>query len=96
MINLDMCGMGSNILLTYDKIDQTSFDIECMENIINDSNALVLKQLPFGDYNCFVNNRIPSIFIINSFEIEKIIMLSFPTIILINSSFSSNNCKEFL
>ena len=66
MINLDMCGMGSNILLTYDKIGQTSFKIECMEKIINDSNALVLNQLPFGDYNCFVNNRIPSIFIINS------------------------------
>ncbi len=66
MINLDMCGMGSNILLTYDTINKLSFDLNCMEDIINDSRVKVLRHLPFGDYYCFVYNGIPSIFIINS------------------------------
>ncbi len=66
MINLDMCGMGSNILLTYNKIDKETFSFNCMEAIINDSHVTVLSQLPFGDYDNFVNNGIPSIFIINS------------------------------
>lgn len=66
MINLDMCGMGNNILLTYDKIGYSTFNFECMNKIIVDNNVLVLNQLPFGDYNCFINNGIPGIFIINS------------------------------
>ena len=66
MINLDMCGMGNNILLTYDKIGKALFDFKCMEDIISDSHIQVLSSLPFGDYNCFVSNNIPSIFIINS------------------------------
>ena len=66
MINLDMCGMGNNILLTYDKIGNPAFDFDCMNKIIADSNVTVLKNLPFGDYNIFVRNGIPAIFIINS------------------------------
>ena len=66
MINLDMCGMGNNILLTYNKIGKQLFEFECMEKIINDSNVMVLNRLPEGDYDSFVNNGIPSIFIINS------------------------------
>ena len=66
MINLDMCGMGNNILLTYDKIGKALFDFKCMEDIISDSHIQVLSSLPFGDYNCFVSNNIPSLFIINS------------------------------
>ena len=66
MINLDMCGMGSNILLTYDKIGKLRFDFDCMEDIISDANVTVLRGLPFGDYNNFVRNKIQSIFIINS------------------------------
>ena len=66
MINLDMCGLGNNILLTYDKIGKALFDFKCMEDIISDSHIQVLSSLPFGDYNCFVYNNIPSIFIINS------------------------------
>ena len=66
MINLDMCGLGNNILLTYDKIDKLRFVFECMEDIISDPNVTVLRGLPPGDYNNFVRNRIPAIFIINS------------------------------
>ena len=66
MINLDMCGMGNNILLTYDKINKLSFDFNCMEDIISDRKAIILKRLPFGDYDNFVANNIQSIFIINS------------------------------
>ena len=66
MINLDMCGMGNNILLTYDKIGKASFTFECMDKIISDNNVIKLGWLPFGDYDNFVNNGIPSIFIINS------------------------------
>ena len=66
MINLDMCGMGSNILLTYDKIGKFRFYFDCIEDIISDPNVTVLRELPFGDYNNFVRNRIQSIFIINS------------------------------
>ncbi len=66
MINLDMCGLGNNILLTYDKISKLKFVFECMEDIISDRKAIILKQLPFGDYNNFVANNIQSIFIINS------------------------------
>ena len=66
MINLDMCGLGNNILLTYDKISKLNFDLECMEDIISDPNVTVLRGLPPGDYNNFVRNRIQSIFIINS------------------------------
>jgi len=66
MINLDMCGMGNNILLTYDKIGKALFTFECMDKIISDNNVIKLGWLPFGDYDNFVNNGIPSIFIINS------------------------------
>jgi len=66
MINLDMCGMGNNILLTYDKINNSAFNFDCMNKIIADTNVTVLKNLPFGDYDNFVRNGIPSIFIINS------------------------------
>lgn len=66
MINLDMCGLGNNILLTYNKINKLSFDFNCMEDIISDNKVITLKQLPFGDYNNFIANNIPSIFIINS------------------------------
>ena len=66
MINLDMCGMGTNILLTYDKIGNLTFDFECMNKIITDKTAIVLDGLPFGDYYNFINSGIPSIFIINS------------------------------
>ncbi len=66
MINLDMCGMGNNILLTYDKINNSVFNFDCMNKIIADTNVTVLKNLPFGDYDNFVRNGIPSIFIINS------------------------------
>ena len=66
MINLDMCGIGSNILLTYDTINKSSFEFNCMEDIISDPQVIVLHHLPFGDYNCFVYSGIPSIFIINS------------------------------
>ena len=71
MINLDMCGLGNNILLTYDKIGKLNFDLECMEYIISDSNVAVLRGLPPGDYNNFVRNRIPAIFIINSTDHDK-------------------------
>lgn len=66
MINLDICGLGNNILLTYDMINKSKFEFDCMNSIINDNNVIVVKELPFGDYNNFVNNGIPSIFIINS------------------------------
>lgn len=66
MINLDMCGMGNNILLTYDKIDKSFFNFDCMNRIITDKKAIELEELPYGDYNNFVNCGIPSIFIINS------------------------------
>ncbi len=66
MINLDMCGMGNNILLTYDKIYKSKFYFGCMEAIINDSNVTILRNLPGGDYDIFVRNGVPSIFIINS------------------------------
>ncbi len=71
MINLDMCGLGNNILLTYNKINKLSFDFNCMEDIVSDKKAIVLKQLPFGDYNNFVSNNIQSIFIINSTDRDK-------------------------
>ena len=66
MINLDMCGLGNNVLLTYNKINDSTFEFDYMEKIINDSNVIVVKSLPFGDYNNFVNKGIPSIFVVNS------------------------------
>lgn len=66
MINLDMCGMGNNILLTYNKMAKATFEINSMEGIINDSKVVLLNSIPFGDYNIFVDHQIPSIFIINS------------------------------
>lgn len=66
MINLDMCGLGNNILLAYDKIGKLRFDFDYMEDIIIDPNVTVLRGLPPGDYDNFVRNSIPAIFIINS------------------------------
>ena len=66
MINLDMCGLGSNIVITYDKCKQSVFSIDCMNQIIKDENINFIRRLPYGDYNNFIDAKIPSIFIVNS------------------------------
>lgn len=65
MINLDMCGMGSNIVMSYNFINTDFAYKDVFRTIVSNCENL-LKELPFGDYNSFVSNGIPAIFIINS------------------------------
>lgn len=64
MINLDMCGMGNNIVLAKKDFNNI-LTKEPYKSIINECKN-VFTQLPPGDSWSFEQERIPFIFIINS------------------------------
>ena len=65
MINLDMCGLGTNMMLCYNDLNTNTLALNPYSDIINNCKNVV-KSLPFGDYNIFISAKIPAIFIINS------------------------------
>jgi len=66
MINLDMCGLGSNIVLTHSFGSKIDSSLRSFYNLIFDENANNVDCLPPGDYNNFVDAGISAMFIINS------------------------------
>lgn len=60
-INLDMCGSGENIVISTDYLDDSEFD-----DIYNEFNVMKVQLLPCSDATIFINNKIPTLYIINS------------------------------
>lgn len=65
MINLDMCGLGSNIMINPEALDTNVFNEYPFKGIIEDA-PNVLTKAPGGDSTIFIMNRIPAIMIFNS------------------------------
>ena len=65
MINLDMCGLGSNIMVNPDALGTNVFSEYPFKGIIEDA-PNVLTKAPGGDSTIFIMNRIPAIMIFNS------------------------------
>lgn len=64
-INLDMCGLGHNVVLSYDTMGTSVFEEEPYKSIIKDCpNAMDF--LPPGDVVSFAGFAIPYIFVVNS------------------------------
>jgi len=59
-INLDMCGMGENILLSQHHMK------EDLSDIYTKHHAIIMKRLPPGDADTFINYKCPTFFVINS------------------------------
>ncbi len=64
-LNLDMCGLGHNVVLSYDDMDKSIFEKEPYRSIIGDC-PHVMSSLPSGDTVSFEESRIPYIFLVNS------------------------------
>jgi len=60
-INLDMCGMGENIVVSKHFIKNTNLDKLCSKH-----NCKEVEQLPPGDIESFKDRRIPCMFVVNS------------------------------
>ncbi len=60
-INLDMCGLGNNIVYSLNKNNEDSLD-----KIAIKYNAFRVKSLPPGDANSFISENIETFYIINS------------------------------
>ncbi len=61
VINLDMCGLGENIVYTIDNMINNQF-----EDIFNKHNCIRIERLPHGDNDTFIRNGVQTIDIINS------------------------------
>lgn len=64
-LNLDMCGLGHNLVLSHDDMGKPVFEEEPYKSIIGDCPNL-MSSLPPGDTVSFEGFRIPYIFLVNS------------------------------
>lgn len=64
-INLDMCGIGDSIVLSSDYIDDNNY-----LEIFNKYFVTKVKKLPPGDAYLFIENKIPTFYIINSLKCD--------------------------
>ena len=64
-LNLDMCGLGHNVVLSHDDMGKSVFEEEPYKSIIGDCPNL-MSFLPPGDTVSFEGSRIPYIFLVNS------------------------------
>ena len=58
--NLDMCGLGNNIVYSINNMED---DYKKISNLYN---ALRVKRLPIGDADTFITRGIPTIYVVNS------------------------------
>ena len=64
-INLDMCGLGHNVVLAYKDFGKPVFKKDPYKSFIEDC-PNVMKELPSGDADNFFKAGIPCIYIVNS------------------------------
>lgn len=60
-INLDMCGIGDSIVLSSDYVNNNDY-----LDIFNKYDVTIVRKLPPGDGLLFIENRIPTLYVINS------------------------------
>ena len=63
-INLDMCGIGNNIVFSHYRIND--YDINIIKEIVTKYKAIEVNRLPYGDAYSFISKGIETYYIINS------------------------------